>query len=214
VTAKINETDIRLILDSGATTNILDSASFDRIQKNNAKLQLEPTSIKIYPYNSRIPLPTTGKFEVQFCNGAKTTCAKFHVLKGILGHRWDMRQQQNWEVSARIEELEALDIIERASGLTSWVSPVVAAPKSHNPSEVQVCGDYRNFQKHCLGTRFYFSDISVSNVALRLQNLKASKATGVDNIPAKVLKAASHIIAPSLTVIFKQSLSTGIYIND
>jgi hypothetical protein len=41
-----------------------------------------------------------------------------------------------------------------------------------------------------------------------------SKATGVDNIPAKVLKAASHIIAPSLTVIFKQSLSTGIYIND
>jgi hypothetical protein len=64
------------------------------------------------------------------------------------------------------------------------------------------------------GTRFYFSDISASNVALRLQNLKASKATGVDNISAKVLKAASHIIAPSLTVIFKQSLSTGIYIND
>jgi hypothetical protein len=26
-----------------------------------------------------------------------------------------------------------------------------------------------------------------SNVALRLQNLKASKATGMDNIPAKVL---------------------------
>jgi hypothetical protein len=49
---------------------------------------------------------------------------------------------------------------------------------------------------------------------LRLQNLKASKATGIDNIPAKVLKAASHIIAPLLTVIFKQSLSTGISIND
>ena len=76
-------------------------------------------------------------------------------------------------------------------------------------------GDDPNFHQHqCPGTRFYFSDISVSNVALRLQNLKASKATGVDNIPAKVLKAVSHIIAPSLTVIFKQSLSTGIYIND
>ncbi|CAB4021261.1 Hypothetical predicted protein, partial [Paramuricea clavata] len=47
------------------------------------------------------------------------------------------------QVSARIEELEALDIIERASGPTSWVSPVVAAPKPHNPSEVRVCGDYR-----------------------------------------------------------------------
>ena len=76
-------------------------------------------------------------------------------------------------------------------------------------------GDDPNFHQHqCPGIRFYFSDISVSNVALRLQNFKASKATGVDNIPAKVLKAVSHIIAPSLTVIFKQSLSTGIYIND
>ena len=67
-------------------------------------------------------------------------------------------------------------------------------------------GDDPNFHQHqwCPGTRFYFSDISVSNVALRLQNLKASKATGVDNIPAKVLKAVSHIIAPSLTVIFQK----------
>ena len=39
--------------------------------------------------------------------------------------------------------MEALDIIERASGPTLWVSPVVAAPKPHNPSEVRVCGDYR-----------------------------------------------------------------------
>jgi hypothetical protein len=61
--------------------------------------------------------------------------------------------------------------------------------------------DDPNFHQHCPVTSFYFSDISVSNVALRLQNLKASKATGIDNIPAKVLKAASHIIAPSWTVI-------------
>jgi hypothetical protein len=33
------------------------------------------------------------------------------------------------QASARIEELEALDIKERASGPTSWASPVVAAPK-------------------------------------------------------------------------------------
>jgi hypothetical protein len=37
-------------------------------------------------------------------------------------------------------------------------------------------GDDPNFHQHCPGTRFYFSDISVSNFALRLQNLKASKA--------------------------------------
>jgi hypothetical protein len=79
ITAKINETDIRLVLDSGATTNILDSATFEHIQKNNAKFQLEPTSIKIYSCNSTVPLPTN--FEVQFCNGTKTTSATFHVVE-------------------------------------------------------------------------------------------------------------------------------------
>ncbi|CAB3981251.1 Retrovirus-related Pol poly from transposon [Paramuricea clavata] len=173
VTVKINETDIRLVLDSGATTNILDSESFERIQKNNAKLQLEPTSIKIYPYNSTVPLPTTGKFEVQFCNGTKTTSATFHVVEGnsgsLLGYETAtelgllhvnvnqtttmpistssntsdlVAKFQHYllalQVSARIEESEALDIIERASGSTSWVSPMVAAPKPHNPSEVRI----------------------------------------------------------------------------
>ena len=57
------------------------------------------------------------------------------------------------QVSARIEELEALDIIERASRPTSWVSPVVAAPKPHNPSEVRVCGDYRQSNRAIIRER-------------------------------------------------------------
>ena len=74
--------------------------------------------------------------------------------------------------------------------------------------------DKATSHQQCPGTRFYFSKISASNFALHLQNLKASKATGMDNMPAKALKVASYIIAPSLTVIFRQSLCTGIYIND
>ena len=41
-----------------------------------------------------------------------------------------------------------------------------------------------------------------------------SKSTGLDKIPAKVLKIASSIIAPSLTFIFNLSLSSGIFIDD
>ena len=41
-----------------------------------------------------------------------------------------------------------------------------------------------------------------------------SKSTGLDKIPAKVLKVASSIIAPSLTSIFNLSLSSGIFIDD
>jgi hypothetical protein len=35
-----------------------------------------------------------------------------------------------------------LDIIEPAEGPTSWVSPIVAAPKPHNSDEIRLCGDY------------------------------------------------------------------------
>ena len=40
------------------------------------------------------------------------------------------------------------------------------------------------------------------------------KSTGLDKIPAKVLKNASSIIAPSLTFIFNLSLPSGIFIDD
>ena len=61
---------------------------------------------------------------------------------------------------------------------------------------------------------FYFSQINVENVALTLHNLKANKSTGLDKIPAKILKLSSDIIAPSLAFIFNLSLETGIYVDD
>ena len=61
---------------------------------------------------------------------------------------------------------------------------------------------------------FHFRTISVNSVALRLSSLSASKSTGMDNIPAKVLKITANIIAPSLTYIFNSSLESGIYVDD
>ena len=61
--------------------------------------------------------------------------------------------------------------------------------------------------------RFVFSQISQINVATSLRRLKVSKATGMDSIPAKILKMSADIIAPSLTAIFNLSLNSGIYID-
>jgi len=55
---------------------------------------------------------------------------------------------------------------------------------------------------------FRFSNIQVKNFALTLKNLKVTKSTGLDKIPAKIVKIASSIIAPSLTFIFNLSLSS------
>jgi hypothetical protein len=45
-------------------------------------------------------------------------------------------------------------------------------------------------------------------------NLKVNKSTGLDKIPANVLRLSADIIAPSLTCIFNLSLDTGIYVDD
>ena len=61
---------------------------------------------------------------------------------------------------------------------------------------------------------FCFLEIGTENVSMTLRNLQANKSTGLDRIPAKILKLASGIIAPSLTFIFNLSLATGIYVDD
>ena len=63
-------------------------------------------------------------------------------------------------------------------------------------------------------TSFHFSQIEIHNVYSILNNLKANKSTGLDKIPAKILKLSAEIIAPSLTYIFNLSLESGIYMNE
>ena len=61
---------------------------------------------------------------------------------------------------------------------------------------------------------FHFSETSVNQVLTNLKQLEASKATGIDKIPTKILKISTNIIAPSLTAIFNLSLHAGIFISD
>jgi hypothetical protein len=63
-------------------------------------------------------------------------------------------------------------------------------------------------------TSLKFSPILVDNVISTLKALKTCKATGLDQIPAKILKLSADIVAPSLTFIFNLSLTTGIYVDE
>ena len=56
--------------------------------------------------------------------------------------------------------------------------------------------------------------IAEADIEKTLKNLKVSKATGLDGIPAKILKLSSNIISPSLTYIFNLLISTGIFVDD
>ncbi len=77
----------------------------------------------------------------------------------------------------------------------------------------QHTSSYENFNPS-LDTTFRFHSIDVNNIVLALMNHKVNKSTGLDTIPAKVLRLSADIIAPSLRYIFTLSLYTGIYIDE
>lgn len=56
------------------------------------------------------------------------------------------------QVSAKLEELERLDIIEPVSGPTPWVSPLVVVPKSNG--EVRICVDMRRVNAAVIRERY------------------------------------------------------------
>ena len=61
---------------------------------------------------------------------------------------------------------------------------------------------------------FSFERINVQEVVNLVKGIDGGKATGLDNIPCKLLKIDADVVAPSLTCIFNQSLLTGIYPSD
>ena len=56
---------------------------------------------------------------------------------------------------------------------------------------------------------FSFERINVQEVVTVVKGIDGGKATGLDNIPCKLLKIAADVAAPSLMCIFNQSLLTG-----
>ena len=57
---------------------------------------------------------------------------------------------------------------------------------------------------------FTIGSCCTSEVLKLLENLEVNKATGLDNLPSKFLKLAANILAPSLTFMFNQSISSDI----
>ena len=57
-------------------------------------------------------------------------------------------------------------------------------------------------------------DIGTNGIIKQLKNLNQNKATGPDELPARVLKETAEQIAPIITHIFQQSYNTGKLPND
>jgi hypothetical protein len=77
-------------------------------------------------------------------------------------------------------------------------------------SEIVICPYCFNYLKPT-DKSFSLQAPQVDTVYQLLSGIDESKSEGLDNIPNKLLKIATTVIAPSLTGIFAASIRTGIF---
>ena len=58
---------------------------------------------------------------------------------------------------------------------------------------------------------FHLKKIQEKEVFELINKLDKTKATGLDKIPCKILKLAANVVVPSLTLVFNQSIISGVF---
>ena len=79
---KVNDCPVKMLIDSGATVNLLDSAAFDNLLN---KPCLKKSNTKIFPYMSTIPLKVRRSFYSKLTHKDRSIDAKFYVVEGNCG---------------------------------------------------------------------------------------------------------------------------------
>ena len=88
---EIGHAKVKILIDSGASVNLLNNNIYQRIQQNDNRVMLSNTNATIFAYGTATPLNLAGEFQatVALTSGTSTT-AKFYVTqsksKYILGY--------------------------------------------------------------------------------------------------------------------------------
>ena len=76
---------VELMLDYGASVNLVDEVTYQRIYKGKAKT-LAQAKQRIFSYGSPTPLPLLGTIHAKLTANSNTTSATLHVVKGSSGN--------------------------------------------------------------------------------------------------------------------------------
>ena len=79
---KVNDCPVKMLIDSGTTVNLLDSAAFDNLLN---KPFVKKLNTKIFPYVSTTPLKLRGSFYSKLTHKDRSIDAKFYVVEGNYG---------------------------------------------------------------------------------------------------------------------------------
>ena len=84
VNVRVNDVDIEMIVDTGASMDILDESAFQTINRNK-EIALQPTTKRLFAYGSTDQLATIGQFGGTISFQDKRHETPIHVLKGNHG---------------------------------------------------------------------------------------------------------------------------------
>ena len=77
---------VQTIIDSGASVNIIDESTYEKIRKHNESAVLTTPQSKIYTYGSNMELPLLGMTTAEIRFRSTTVTATFYVTKGRNGN--------------------------------------------------------------------------------------------------------------------------------
>ena len=81
---KVEGRKIPIIIDSGASVNIIDEATFRSMNLKGMKPR--KTKVKIFPYGTKVPLKIVGIARLRVETGSRVANVDFHVVKGHSGN--------------------------------------------------------------------------------------------------------------------------------
>ena len=84
VTVQVGGVNLRMLIDSGASSNIIDEGTWEQLKVKGVKCesQVATPDKKLYPYASSQPLPVKGSFKCTVSVCDRSTKAEVLVIKG------------------------------------------------------------------------------------------------------------------------------------
>lgn len=123
---KVSHCNIKVMLDTGATVNIIDKTTYQRLKHEPSHTKC---MVPIFPYGSRTQLPAIGKFTSLVESKSRLTNATFHVLQGSNGSLLDY------------DTASQLELIKVANTLQTSPQQPVQPPTTSNRTEVNAVDD-------------------------------------------------------------------------
>ena len=142
-------------------------------------------------------------YATKFLNNKTNPKHAWKTVNEILGRS----QKQNIVQEINLPEKTATSTSELVNVFNDYFTDV--GPKIAEQIEYKHNCSFRDFiPQHDPVERFIFQPVNVATVYRLITKLTIPKATGIEEISAKVLKAAAPAIAEPLTRIFNMSIAT------